>query len=271
MNIDRVEDVVMPILQVDGLTRRFGGLNAVDNACFSVEPQTITSLIGPNGAGKTTVFNLISGLLAPTSGSVKLRGKVISNLLPQTICHLGLGRTFQEPRVFGAMTVLENVMVGRRRQKGESLIPALLRTPQVLRDEQQNLERAMEILRFVGLDGRPGDLAQTLSYGQQRFLSIARVLAAEPEVLLLDEPTVGLHPEEIKRLMKLIVDMVKERLRTVLLIEHNMDVVMGLSDWVILLVQGTVVASGPPDEIKKNKTLLEAYLGASYSRSYADA
>lgn len=259
----------MAILEVDGLCKRFGGLNAVDRVCFGIEPRTITSLIGPNGAGKTTVFNLISGLLPPTSGSIKLGGRVINNLSPQTICHLGIGRTFQEPRVFGSMTVLENVMVGRRWQRGENLIAAVLGTQQMLRDEEQNRKKAMELLDFVGLKDRAHDFAHTLSYGQQRFLSIARVLAGEPKILLMDEPTVGLHSDEIKRLMRLTMEMVKEHGATVLLIEHNMEVVMSLSDWVVLLVQGAVVACGPPDRVRNDKRMLEAYLGASYSGTFA--
>ena len=259
----------MPILEIDSLCKQFGGLSAVDNVCFTVEPKMITSLIGPNGAGKTTIFNLMSGLLVPTSGAIRLKGHTITGLLPQAICHLGIGRTFQEPRVFGNMTVLENVMIGRQHQSGENIVNTLLRPSRVRLEEWHNMGKALEMLKFVNLEDRASDPAHTLSYGQQRFLSIARVLASEPEVLLLDEPTVGLHPKEISQLMNLLVDLVRNHERTVLLIEHNMEVVMNISDWIVLLVQGTVVASGPPHEIKNNQTLLEAYLGASYLSTYA--
>lgn len=254
--------MVQPVLRVVKLSKHFDGLKAVDEVSFQVLPRTITSLIGPNGAGKTTIFNVISGLLPATAGEVYYSGNKIDGEPPQKIARLGLGRTFQEPRLFNHMSVLENVQVGFPNQSGERLLAALLRTSKLKREEAENREKAMEILKFVGLADRAHELAENLAYGQQRFLSVARVLATNPELLLMDEPTVGLHPEEIHRLMELLTRTVQERSQTILLIEHNMDVVMASSHWVCLLVEGRIVAAGTADEIKEHPKLWEAYLGS---------
>src|SRR5262249_2642878 len=202
-----------------------------------------------------------------SGGTIWYRERQLTGLGPDAIARLGMGRTFQEPRVFGEMTVLDNVLVGCARQTGEGLLAALVRPPKVAAEEGANREQAEQLLAFVDLADRRHDLAGELAYGQQRFLSIARALAADPEVLLLDEPTVGLHPEEVGRLTGLVQTLVRERDRTVLLVEHNMDVVMSLSDWIVLLVEGQVVASEPPATIKSNPKLIEAYLGTSYQPS----
>ena len=255
-----------PILHITGLTKAFGGLKAVDDVHLDVAACSITSLIGPNGAGKTTVFNLITGLLQPTSGEVLYRGRKITGLPPTRVARAGIGRTFQEPRAFGRLSVLDNVLLGFQNQKGERVYHALLRTRGSLKQEKENLEKAMQTLQFVGLAERSTDLAQNLSHGQQRFLSIGRVLASDPDLLLLDEPTVGLHREEVNRLIDLLADLVHTQKRTVLLIEHNMDVVMTISQEIHVLVEGKRFVHGRPDEIKENPRIIEAFLGTTVSR-----
>ena len=252
-----------PVLKVQNLSKHFGGLKAVDGVSFQVLPRSITSLIGPNGAGKTTIFNMISGLLPASAGEIYYNGNNIEGQPPQKIARLGLGRTFQEPRLFNHMSVLENVLVGFPDQSGEKFLATLLRTGKLKREEAENREKAMEILKFVGLADRAHELAENLAYGQQRFLSVARVLATNPDLLLMDEPTVGLHPEEIRRLMELIARTVRERGQAILLVEHNMDVVMAISHWVFLLVEGSIVAQGTPEQMKNNPALWEAYLGVT--------
>jgi ABC-type branched-subunit amino acid transport system ATPase component len=256
-----------PILRIAGLTKAFGGMKAVDDVHLDVAGPSITSLIGPNGAGKTAVFNLISGLLQPTSGEVSYRKRLITGLPPTQIARAGIGRTFQEPRAFGRLSVLENILLGFQNQKGERVHHALLKTRGSVKQERENREKAMELVEFVGLSGRSKDLAQSLSHGQQRFLSIGRVLASGPDLLLLDEPTVGLHREEISRLIDLLVDLVENQKRTVLLIEHNMDVVMNISKEIHVLVEGKKFVHGTPDEIKENPRIVEAFLGTTIPRN----
>ena len=253
------------LLTLQGLTKFFGGLRAVEDVYMEVRECSITSLIGPNGAGKTTIFNLISGLLQPTSGVVFYRNKVMNGLSPTLIARSGIGRTFQEPRVFDHLSVLENILVGFQNQKGEKVHHALLKTKGALQQEKANRERSKEILEFVGLSDRSSDLAKNLSHGQQRFLSFARVLASDPDLLLMDEPTVGLHREEIHRLIELLTRLVKNQKRTILLIEHNMDVVMNISDEIHLLVEGKRIVHGRPEDIKGNPRLVEAFLGVPFS------
>ncbi|MDI6762327.1 MAG: ABC transporter ATP-binding protein [Thermodesulfobacteriota bacterium] len=253
------------VLVIQGLTKYFGGLKAVDNVYMEAAECSITSLIGPNGAGKTTIFNLITGLLQPTSGKIYYKNQSILALPPTTIARIGIGRTFQEPRVFNRLSVLENILIGFPSQKGERVHHALLRTKAAFEEEKKNKEKAIEILEFVGLADRGSDLAQDLSHGQQRFLSVARVLASNPDLLLMDEPTVGLHREEIVRLIDLMIRLVKSQRRTILLVEHNMDVVMNISDEIHLLVEGHGIAHGKPEDIKANPKLVEAFLGTSLS------
>jgi ABC-type branched-subunit amino acid transport system ATPase component len=259
------ENLSPALLTLQGLTKSFGGLRAVEDVYIEVRECSITSLIGPNGAGKTTIFNLISGLLQPTSGMIFYRNKLMNGLSPTLIARSGIGRTFQEPRVFDHLSVLENILVGFQNQKGEKVHHALLKTKGALQQENANRERSREILQFVGLSDRSGDLAKNLSHGQQRFLSFGRVLASNPNLLLMDEPTVGLHREEIHRLIELLTRLVKDQKRTILLIEHNMDVVMNISDEIHLLVEGKRIVHGRPEDIKGNPRLVEAFLGVPFS------
>ncbi|MEE8448843.1 MAG: ABC transporter ATP-binding protein [Thermodesulfobacteriota bacterium] len=253
----------MSLLTVEHLSKHFDGLKAVDDVSFEVVGKTITSLIGPNGAGKTTIFNMINGLLPASGGQVRYKGDRIDTLAAQKIARLGLGRAFQEPRVFGHMTVLENVLVGITQPSGEGVLAALFPWGKLKRQEKENQASAWHILEFVELADKAGELAKNLSYGQQRFLSVARVLAMEPEILLMDEPTVGLHPEEVSKLMGLLRADIQQKGRTILLVEHNMDVVMMVSDKIILLVEGRIIAQGTPAQMKNNPALWEAYLGVS--------
>jgi len=254
---------VQTVLDVSSITHAFGGLRAITNVSFSVERGHITSLIGPNGAGKTTVFNVVSGFLCAQTGQVTLDGRRIENLPPYHIARLGLGRTFQAPRVFGQMTVLENVVVGLR-QVGEKPIWSLLPTESVRAERRSAVQRAENMLALVGLRARRNDLAGTLSFGEQRFLSIARTLVAEPTLVLMDEPTVGLDPAALKKLLDIMTAIASGGKTTLLLIEHHMEAVMAVSDRIVLLVQGIVAAKGTPQEIKADRTMIEAYLGRTY-------
>jgi branched-chain amino acid transport system ATP-binding protein len=251
-------------LEVEGLSKNFGGLSAVDNASFSVEEECITSLIGPNGAGKTTVFNLVSGFLRADHGVVRFRGEPIEALPPYAIARRGIARTFQDPRVYSDMTVLENVMVGLR-QRGEQPLWALLRGPAVKAGWRAARERAEEMLTTVGLIHRAKERARDLSFGEQRFVSIARSLVGAPHLVLMDEPTVGLDRASFDRLVALMNLLVTRDKKALLVIEHNMDVVMSVSAKVVLMMQGTVVASGPPAEIERHSSMVEAYLGTKHA------
>jgi branched-chain amino acid transport system ATP-binding protein len=248
------------LLKVEGIAKSFGGLRAVNDVSFAVEDQGITSLIGPNGAGKTTVFNIISGFLPTDSGRIEFRGRAIHALKPFGIARRGIGRTFQDPRVFPEMSVLNNVVVGLR-QRGDHPPWALLDGGRMVAERKRALERAEKMLETVGLLGRARDEARDLSFGEQRFLSIARTLVSDPHLILMDEPTVGLDKGSLERLLALMQRLCRAPSRAILVIEHNMDVVMTVSKKVALLVQGSVVASGSPDEIKKNRSMNEAYLG----------
>ena len=248
------------ILDVASVSKRFGGLVAVDNATFTVDEHSITSLIGPNGAGKTTAFNIISGFLKPDGGKISFRGRSIEGRQPHEIARLGMARTFQDPRVFPEMSVLDNVIVGVR-QKGEQPLWALLGGREVDAQRRAARERAERILASVGLGDRAGERASGLSFGEQRFLSIARALVGDPDIILLDEPTVGLDRTSFRKLVDLMTRLVTEENKTVLLIEHNMDVVMSISAKVVLMVQGGVVACGTSQEIRGHRSMVEAYLG----------
>ncbi|HYM70434.1 MAG TPA: ABC transporter ATP-binding protein [bacterium] len=248
------------ILEIDALTHRFGGVTAVHRVTFSVAPQEIVALIGPNGAGKTTLFNLITGFLAPTSGEVRYRGRRLTGLPPEHIARLGVVRTFQNLVVFGEMSVAENVMVGCHRWTRTGLLHAALALPAARREDRLAFEAAMHALALVGLRGRAHDPARDLTVGQQRFLELARALAARPAALLLDEPAAGLTAAEAEHLLELI-----RRLRadgaTVLVIEHNMDVVMEAADRVVVLDYGEKIAEGPPQAIQRDPRVVAAYLG----------
>lgn len=252
------------ILEIEGLSKNFGGLRAVSDVSFAVNHHEITSLIGPNGAGKTTVFNLVSGFLPADAGTVRFRGEAIQALPPFAIAHRGIARTFQDPRVFPEMTVLENVMVGIR-QRGERPLWAMLRGSRVNAELTAARERSEAMLEAVGLIDRADEVARDLSFGEQRFLSIARSLVGDPYLILMDEPTVGLDRTSFSKLLDLMNLLVERDRKALLVIEHNMDVVMSVSANVILMVQGTVVASGLPEEIRRNRSMVEAYLGTSHA------
>ena len=233
---------------------------AVFDVSFDVVPGEIVALIGPNGAGKTTIFNLISGVLPPTGGDIHLDGHLLNGLRPHAIAGLGLARTFQSLRLFGNMTVLENVMVGRHVKTGYGLLGAAFRLPRARREEHMIRERAMEHLDRVGLADKAGENALSLSFGQQRLIEIARALATEPQLLLLDEAGSGLNQPEKEELCTLIHD-IRAGGTTVLLVEHDMQFVMSLSDRIVVLDYGQKIAEGTPAEIQANARVIDAYLG----------
>jgi branched-chain amino acid transport system ATP-binding protein len=250
----------MSLLRLEHLTRRFGGLTAVDNVSLTVEPGGVTAIIGPNGAGKTTLFNLISGAIAPTEGRVFLDDREITGKPPEQIAALGLVRTFQLVQLFRDLTVLENVKVGTHLHTRGGLISALFRTAGARREEQKVEERALELLEFVGLASHAETRAAVLPYGQQRLLEIARALAARPRLLALDEPAAGLNTEESRGLSAMIRRVADQGIK-VLLIEHDMNLVMNTADQIAVLDFGRHIATGTPDEIRKDPAVLRAYLG----------
>jgi branched-chain amino acid transport system ATP-binding protein len=250
------------ILVADKVTMRFGGLLANKDVDFRVPRGSIVSLIGPNGAGKTTFFNQLTGMLEPTSGEIAFDGQSLIGMEPHEIAELGIGRTFQNIRLFGAMTSIANVMVGRHTRMKASWWSSLLKLPSVRAEEAAVEQRARELLEMVGLRKRYyDDAARNLPYGDQRRLELARALAGDPKLLLLDEPTAGMNPGETAQMTSLIRRLREELDLTVLLIEHDMKVVMGISERITVLDHGELLAEGSPEEIRSNPLVIEAYLG----------
>lgn len=250
----------MYLLEVRDLTKNFGGIKALEEVSFKVKRGSIVSIIGPNGAGKTTLFNCLTGLTRPTRGIIHLFDSDITGISPHGIVKLGIARTFQNVRLFKEMTVLENVMVSQHLKIGSGLFKILLRHGDYLSDENNAGQKAMEFLELLGLSTLANVPSFNLPYGDQRRLEIARALATEPTVLLLDEPTAGMNPYETSEIMEMIKKLQKIG-KTVILIEHDMRVVMGISETIIVLDHGVKIAEGPPDVIKNDPMVIEAYLG----------
>jgi branched-chain amino acid transport system ATP-binding protein len=251
------------LLQTVRLRKEFGGLVAVDDVDFTVPENSIVSLIGPNGAGKTTFFNMLTGVYKPTDGAVTFAGEDMTGKPPHAFTQRGIGRTFQNIRLFQNMTALENVLVGMHVRLKGNLFEALVRTPRVRHEERDARVRARKLLEFSGLSRRDNVIGRNLSYGDQRRLEVARALATQPKLLLLDEPTAGMNPQETADFTTFVVRLREERDLAVLLIEHDMRVVMGISDRVTVLDYGEKIAEGTPQEIQKNDRVIEAYLGAA--------
>jgi len=251
----------MSILETRNVTKRFGGLSAVDRVTVEIPEGSIYSIIGPNGAGKTTLFNCITGFYPADQGDILFLDQSLIGLSPDRITQRGISRTYQNIRLFPAMTALENILVGAHPRLKSNLVDAFLHTPRQRAEEKEALEKAQELLNFVGLKGKGDLLASGLPYGEQRRLEMARAMANQPKIILLDEPTAGMNPNESRSMMRFIQNLRDEMGITILLIEHDMKVVMGISEFIYVLDFGQLIAKGTPEEIQKNPQVIESYLG----------
>ncbi|MGQ9667960.1 MAG: ABC transporter ATP-binding protein [Anaerolineae bacterium] len=249
------------MLRIENLSKDFGGLRAVDHCSFEVPAGTIFGLIGPNGSGKSTIFNLATGFLLPTEGEVYFKGERITGWPPYAIVRKGIARTFQLVRVFRNMTVLENMLMGPKHQLGERFFPGVLNLPAVRRQERENVKKARDLLAMMGLERFENEYAGNLSYAEQKLVEIARALMTDPEFLMLDEPASGINPSLVENILQHIRRLRDEQGKTILLVEHDMNVIMNLCDWIVVLNYGQKICEGTPDTVSRDPRVIDAYLG----------